>query len=280
MEFAGDNIGLTSGGGWEHHEDPHHESNDDADLPSADAPPAPRTSTSGPEGAPAAPAVAFKPILRGIIAPLLGGGPRKYTWIGKWAMSGDDPITSEFRYAFDLPVQYMGPPLGAGAVPANPLLPSNVSHQVRCVVVCGVCPIQRPTRPALSVRMLLPAALRDSRQRLLPQQGQGARRRADKVHRAGTQAASGWPRYGWPVGRGGTACTLPAIPVARLSPRQSLPVPPCCELLPMGRRCPHRNARASGAGVSTARSASLRLWAPTTPPRAPPGRGRCTSLWL
>ena len=91
--------------------------------------PPPAIAVSSP---PPAPVPLFKPILRGKISPCPEDGPRKYVWDGPWAMSVDDPLTSGFRYAFDLPMQYMGPPLAPGAVPANPLLPSNISHQV-CV---------------------------------------------------------------------------------------------------------------------------------------------------
>lgn len=128
-DFAHDGMGLS--GGWQQHDDAH-------ESISPTLPEAPEEAAGAAAGAPAAPAAGlvamFKPILRGTIAPLAGGGPRKYTWVGDWAMSGEDPLKSGFRYSFDLPVQYMGPPLVPGAVPANPLLPSNVSHQVRAHV--------------------------------------------------------------------------------------------------------------------------------------------------
>ena len=80
----------------------------------------------------AAPSAMSKPILRGTIAPLADSGPRKFTWLGDWAMSAGDSPKSGFQYSFDLPVHYMGPPPTPGTVPANPLLPSNVVHQVHC----------------------------------------------------------------------------------------------------------------------------------------------------
>lgn len=84
--------------------------------------------------APAAPAaeplLMFKPILRGVIIPLNGGGPQKHTWAGDWSMSTDDELRSPFKYTLDLSERYKVPPHMPGTVPANPLLPSNVSHQV------------------------------------------------------------------------------------------------------------------------------------------------------
>lgn len=129
--------GAELGGGWgDHHED---HDDEEAAAPTPAHQDIAAAGAGAPPAAPAPPAIMFKPILRGTISPLVGGGPRKYTWVGNWAMSGEDPLTSGFRYSFDLPIQYMGPPLAPGASPTNPLLPSSVSHQVR-VSSCRACP--------------------------------------------------------------------------------------------------------------------------------------------
>lgn len=121
----------------------------------------------------AAPAATCKLILRGTIAPLAGSGPHKFTWLGDWAMSAEDPLKSGFEYSFDLPIGYVGPPLTPGAVSANPLLPSNVVHQVRCLQDSPRCGLGAPGT-FFSRCVAVCAGSRSPCQRILPIQGQWA----------------------------------------------------------------------------------------------------------
>ena len=125
---------------------------------------------------PAVPAVAptatCKLILRGTIASL-ASGPHKFTWLGNWAMSAEDPLKSGFWYSFNLPTGYIGPQLTPDAVLANPLLPSNVVHQVRCLQDSPRCRLCVPCTFSFCCEAVC-AASRYHCQRILPMQGQRA----------------------------------------------------------------------------------------------------------